>query len=311
MSETPEIMSVLHVDDEPGFAEMVSNFLDGEARAIDVETAMSPSEGREKLAENDYSCIVSDYDMPGRNGIEFLKTVREDHPHLPFILYTGKGSEEVASEAIKAGATDYLQKESGTTQYNILANRIQNAVEQYRAQQRAANLDRIHNLVNDINQALVRAESRAAVESEICEIISDSDPYVFAWIGRVDPETKQIKPQAAAGVEDGYLDRITVTADESPTGQGPGGTAIREGRIAISQNIDDDPEFKPWQEEATERGYRAVAAIPLQHEETLYGELVVYASRPHAFDDAEQELLAELGDDIACLRLAGNQIESS
>ncbi|WP_135305481.1 hybrid sensor histidine kinase/response regulator [Haloarcula amylovorans] len=299
MSEAPEVISVLHVDDEPGFAEMVSDFLEQEAKEIKVDTATSPSVGREKLTENDYSCIVSDYDMPGQNGIEFLETVREDHPCLPFILYTGKGSEEVASDAITAGATDYLQKESGTTQYNVLTNRIQNAVEQYRAQQRATNLDRIRNLVNEINQALVRAESRADVEAEICEIISDSDPYLFAWIGGVDPDTKRIEPRAAAGIEDRYLDTITVTADESPTGQGPGGTAIREGRIAISQNIDDDPEFEPWREEAIKRGYRAVAALPLKHEETLYGELVVYANRSYAFDDAERELLIELGDNIA------------
>jgi PAS domain S-box-containing protein len=299
MSETPDVTSVLHVDDEPGFAEMVSDFLEREAAEIDVDTATSPSEGREKVSENDYSCIVSDYDMPGQNGIEFLETVREEHPQLPFILYTGKGTEEVASDAITAGATDYLQKESGTTQYNVLANRIQNAVEQYRAEQRVANLDRIRNLVNDVNQALVRAESQADVETEICEIISDSDPYLFAWIGSVDPDTKQIEPRAVAGIEDGYLDAITITANESPTGQGPGGTAIREDRITIAQNIDDDPEFEPWREEAIERGYRAVAAIPLKHKETLYGELIVYANRPHAFDDAEQALLVELGDDIA------------
>ncbi|MFB6353443.1 MAG: PAS domain S-box protein, partial [Halobacteriales archaeon] len=73
----------------------------------------------------------SDYEMPGRNGIEFLETVRETHPELPFILYTGKGSEEVASDAISAGVTDYIQKEGGTDQYAILANKIANAVEGY------------------------------------------------------------------------------------------------------------------------------------------------------------------------------------
>ncbi len=53
-----------------------------------------------------------------QDGIEFLEAVREGHRDLPFILYTGKGSEEVASDAISAGVTDYLQKGSGTDQYN-------------------------------------------------------------------------------------------------------------------------------------------------------------------------------------------------
>jgi PAS domain S-box-containing protein len=79
-------------------------------------------------------CIVSDYDMPGRNGLAFLDAVREDHPNLPFILFTGKGNEEIASRAISAGVTDYLQKDRGTGQYAVLANRIRNAVDQYRSQ---------------------------------------------------------------------------------------------------------------------------------------------------------------------------------
>ena len=76
--------------------------------------------------------MVTDYDMPGRDGIEFLEAVREEHPELPFILFTGKGSEAVASETISAGVTDYLQKEAGTEQYAALATRIRNVVTRYR-----------------------------------------------------------------------------------------------------------------------------------------------------------------------------------
>ena len=72
--------------------------------------------------------------MPGCDGLEFLEYVREDHGKIPFILYTGKGSEEIASKAISTGVTDYLQKETGTDHYTVLANRIENAVQQYRSQ---------------------------------------------------------------------------------------------------------------------------------------------------------------------------------
>jgi len=236
--------------------------------------------------------------MSGETGIGFLRTIRERNPDLPFILFTGKGSEEIASDAISAGATDYLQKQIGSDQYTVLANRIENAVEQYRAKQRATDLDRIRALTSEINQALMRADSRSQAETRVCEIISDSDPYLFAWIGEVDGDTQEIRPRASAGVEDGYLDDITVTADATPTGRGPGGTAIRERRVAVSQNVSEDQEFKPWQAEAVARGYQAVAAVPLEHQDRLYGELVVYANRPQAFDDREQELLADLGRDI-------------
>ena len=126
---------VLHVDDEPDFAELTADFLKREDDRFTVETAMSASGGLEHLSQEDFDCIISDYDMPGQNGIEFLKSVRKNAPDLPFVLFTGKGSEEIASEAISAGVTDYLQKESGTDQYTVLANRLRNAVQRYRAEQ--------------------------------------------------------------------------------------------------------------------------------------------------------------------------------
>jgi PAS domain S-box-containing protein len=121
------------VDDEPDFADMTATFLEREDDRITVRTATGPEEGLRIVADSDIDCIVSDYDMPHSNGIEFLETIREKHPELPFILYTGKGSEEVAAEAISAGVTDYLQKEGGSDQYKILANRIKNAVSAQRS----------------------------------------------------------------------------------------------------------------------------------------------------------------------------------
>ncbi|WP_440990410.1 response regulator [Haloarchaeobius baliensis] len=128
MSGTPASIDVLHVDDDPEFTDLVSTFLHEEDERMTVETATSAAQGLALLEDTDVDCVVSDYDIPGTNGIEFLAAVRERHPRLPFILYTGEGSEEVASEAISAGVTDYLQKGTGSDQYALLANRIENAV---------------------------------------------------------------------------------------------------------------------------------------------------------------------------------------
>lgn len=133
MSSVPGSLDILHVDDEPGFAEMVAQFLKREDERFAVTTASAAAEGLERLREADFDCIVSDFDMPGQNGLEFLEAVRMEFPTIPFILYTGKGSEEIASQAISAGVTDYIQKESGTDQYTILANRICNTVDQVQA----------------------------------------------------------------------------------------------------------------------------------------------------------------------------------
>jgi len=124
---------VLHVDDERDFAELVAAYLERENDDFVVHTATSVDAACDALAERDVDCVVSDYEMPECDGVEFLATVRDEYPDLPFVLYTGKGSEEVASEAISAGVTGYLQKEAGTSQYALLANRVRNAVRSRRA----------------------------------------------------------------------------------------------------------------------------------------------------------------------------------
>ena len=130
----PDRIRVLHVDDDPDFADLAATFLERDRDRFDVETAHSAREGLDLVAEGEFDCVVSDYDMPDLNGIEFLEAVRAAHPDLPFVLFTGKGSEEIASDAITAGVSDYLQKGTGTEQYDLLAARIDNAVGQYRAE---------------------------------------------------------------------------------------------------------------------------------------------------------------------------------
>jgi PAS domain S-box-containing protein len=138
---------VLHVDDEPDLGEMVATFLERANDRLHVETATNPEEALDILPSSDFDCVVSDYDMPGKNGVEFLETLRTTNPSLPFILYTGKGSEEVASKALTAGATDYLQKESGTDHYSVLANRIVTVVERERVQ---IKMDEVQHLFTEL-----------------------------------------------------------------------------------------------------------------------------------------------------------------
>ncbi len=131
MSDDTDRIRVLHVDDDPEFAALTADALGRESERVEVMTATSAGEGLDRLRDAQVECIVSDYDMPGRDGIEFLEAVRADYPDLPFVLFTGKGSEEVAAEAMRAGATEYLQKTTSTDQFALLANRVINAVEKY------------------------------------------------------------------------------------------------------------------------------------------------------------------------------------
>jgi PAS domain S-box-containing protein len=124
---------VLYVGGESDDIETTTAALGRENERFAVETTTCAETAMERLDTASFDCVLSEYDMQGQNGIEFLETVRGAYPNLPFILFTGAGSEAVASDAISAGATDYVRKEPGSEQYDLLANRIENAVTQYQS----------------------------------------------------------------------------------------------------------------------------------------------------------------------------------
>ena len=290
---------VLLVDDEPDVLELTKTFLGRVDDRLEIVTETSVDAGIVRLAEDDIDCVVSDYNMPGMNGLEFLELVRERDSESPFILFTGRGSEEVASEAVSAGVTDYLQKGTGHEQYELLANRITNSVAGHRAKLRMREHERISTVVRQVNRVLVRASSADTLEQEVCELISHSGPYLFAWIGSVDPDARTLVPRAAAERDADYLDEITLRTDDSREGQGPAGRSVNTRTVAVAQDIETDPSFEPWREQALARGFRSVAAVPLVYQDDLHGVLKIYAGQPYAFDESEQRLLTEVGADIA------------
>ena len=291
---------VLHVDDDPEFVELSATFLRRHDGAFEVVTETTAEDALERLRDEEIGCVVADYALPGKDGMALLDAVRAEWPRLPFLFFTGRGSEEIASEALSKGATDYLQKQSGTEQYELLANRIQNAVDQQRADERAAKLDRVRTLVRDVNQALVRAETAEEIEAAVCELIADAEPYRTACIAGVDEATMRIEPRTWGGADGSYVEELDmVVAPGEPGYEAPGGRAYHDRELAVSQDIGEDDRYEKWRESAGEHGVRSLAVVPLDHDGTLHGLLAVLADRPDEFDEMEREILTELGDDIA------------
>ncbi len=125
---------ILHVDDEGSHLEFTKIFLEELDEEVVVDSATSPREALELQEQRGYDCIVSDYKMLSMDGIELAQKVRE-RSGVPFILYTGQGSEEVAEQAFEAGIDDYIRKEPEPSHYQILAKRVRQNVDKYRAEQ--------------------------------------------------------------------------------------------------------------------------------------------------------------------------------
>ena len=130
----PVAIDVLHVDDDPSVLDLTEAYLERELDAVAVTSVTDPGAALERLEADSFDCVVSDYDMPPMDGLEFFDALRDRHRRLPFVLYTGKGSEEIASQALNAGVTGYFQK-GGPEQLRRLANRVDQAVEEYRTKE--------------------------------------------------------------------------------------------------------------------------------------------------------------------------------
>jgi PAS domain S-box-containing protein len=145
--EGQQEISVLFVDDEPALLDIGKIYLERQD-GVTVTTALSAADGLRLLETGSFDAIVSDYQMPEMNGIEFLKVVRTRFRSLPFIIFTGKGREEVVIDALNSGADHYIQKGGEPrSQYAELGHRIRCSVQQRRSE---AELQRKHAILRAI-----------------------------------------------------------------------------------------------------------------------------------------------------------------
>jgi len=129
-----EGIRILYVDDEPGLLEIARLFLE-ETGDFSVTTLTSAENALDSPSIGSYDIIISDYQMPGMDGIAFLKEVRHRYGDIPFILFTGRGREEVVIEAINSGVNFYLQKGGDpAAQFAELSHKIRQAVAGRRAE---------------------------------------------------------------------------------------------------------------------------------------------------------------------------------
>ena len=175
------MISVLYVDDESALLEVTKIFME-RGGEFSVDTATSAKEAVTKLKGSHFDALISDYQMPEMDGIELLKYLRPRCNGMPFILFTGKGGEEIAGEALNAGADYYIQKGgSPRTQFAELETKIRSAVARRKSE-----------------QELRRSEEnfRALIEN-LNEIVWTADPegtitYISPGISRLGYDPREI-----------------------------------------------------------------------------------------------------------------------
>jgi len=130
-----ETLRVLHVDDDASSLSVSKTILEIENK-FEIDNVSSVDEAFKRIGQRQYDAVVSDYQMSQKNGLEFLKEIREQNNQVPFILFTGKGREDVAVEALNLGVDSYINKNgSPETVYCELADAIKKTVERKKSTQ--------------------------------------------------------------------------------------------------------------------------------------------------------------------------------
>jgi two-component system NtrC family sensor kinase len=124
-------IKILHVDDDSELLFIMKECL--EQTGFEVDSALSVDEALDKMKKITYDAIISDYLIPGKNGLKFLKELREKGNTIPFIILTGKGLEEVATQALNLGADHYINKnENPELMFSEITKVLINLVERKR-----------------------------------------------------------------------------------------------------------------------------------------------------------------------------------
>lgn len=175
------------------------------------------------------------------------------------------------------------------------------------AQQRSETFNRLYTVLSQTNKAIADASSRQMLFADICEFAVKYGGFKMAWIGLINNHI--VKPQAHAGDESGYLRTMEIRVDDSALARGPVGQAAKLNRVVCVNNTQLDADFSPWRDAAKERGYLALAAVPLSVSGKVVGIYTMYSEQRDVFDDEMLALLASLGRDIgtAMLRLQERQ----
>ncbi|MFA9416464.1 bacterio-opsin activator domain-containing protein [Natrinema sp. HArc-T2] len=157
--------------------------------------------------------------------------------------------------------------------------------------------NRINEIIRELDQALVRAETREEIEHAVCDRLTTADRFSFAWIGTVEAGDR-LESRAQSGTLDGreYVDSISLALSDASE---PAVTTATDRETTVVSNVADGLRDEPWRSTALTCGYQSVMSVPLAYDEFSYGVLTVYADQPEAFDDMIQAVLSELGETIA------------
>ena len=296
------LLHILHLEDDPHDAELIQEMLEADGIVCGVTRVETEADFVTRLDEGGIDLILTDYTLPSFDGLSALAIAREKCPDVPFLFVSGTLGEEVAVEALKGGAVDYVLKERLSRIVPSVRRALREAEEireRKWAEEELYKVNRALRALSECTQAVIQTTDETALLNEICRIIVEVGGYQMAWAGFAeDDERKSIRPVALAGGDREYLEALELSWGAAGAGGGIVGKTIRTGEISICLDILSDPDFSRCRDAAIERGYSSAISIPMVSGSTPFGALSIYAKRPDAFNSEKLKMLKQLVENL-------------
>jgi CheY-like chemotaxis protein len=261
-------LDVLLIEDSASDVELTIERLTQGGLRCRYRVVAHETEMRNALQERMPSLILSDFSLPGFDGMTALAVARELAPEVPFLFLSGTIGEERAIEALRCGAVDYILKSNPKR----LLPAVQRALAEAdlrrasrAAERRMARMTRVLEMLGGINTAVVRIQSRDALLSEACRLAHRLGVYPVAMIVMIDPATRTARPVASAGLPlEAAARQVFTVADSETADTSLVGAVMRSGQPAVCDDIAQSQRPISGRDELIKRGIHSLACLPLR-----------------------------------------------
>ena len=296
-------LRVLLIEDSEPDAELTIRRLKAAGFNCSYRCVVNERDLRKELKACRPDLILSDFSIPGFNGMSALAIARVEAAGVPFIFLSGTIGEERAIEALKCGAIDYVLK----TNPMRLVPAVERALAEAElrrtsqiAEQQVARLTGVLQMLSGINAALVRIQNRDELLNETCRLAHRVGGYAIAMVALINPTTRMARPVGWAGYE--FLarpDEEFLVADHESADTSLMGRVIRTGQATLCEDISQSPFVIDGRDLLIAAGIRSMACLPLRVDGTPVGSFLCGAVTSGVIGPEEVLLLEEVASNLS------------
>jgi PAS domain S-box-containing protein len=285
-------------ESEQHYRSLFENMFNGFAYCRMVFERNQPTDFIYLNVNNTFETVTGLKDVIGKKVSEVIPGIRESNPELfeTFGRVSLTGSPEQFESYIQAlGKWLSISVYSPRKEHFVIV--FEDITEREKAEKEIRHLNRIYDVLSQVNQAIVRVRSRDELLSAVCRLVVERGAIDLVWIGCLDKETSAIKPVVHFGDRTRMLTEAGFYADDRPGRQGNPGRAIREGRYFVCNECNVCtcvPEIAP-----ASFGFKSCGSFPLLSGGEVWGALTLCVSEKGFFQEGEIELLNEVALDVS------------